>query len=99
MEVATGNELRGEIKEIVLSGAREVEVPGGKKNCVVVFVPYKVWRNISQKKIVGRLIRELEKKFQKKHVVIVGNRTILDKNFRRKGIQVRPRSRTLTTVP
>merc|ERR1712060_113660 len=30
--------------------------------------------------------------------VIVANRTIMDKNFRRKGIQVRPRSRTLTSV-
>merc|ERR1711933_473909 len=43
-------------------------------------------------------IRELEKKFGKRHVVFVANRTILDKNFRRKGLQVRPRSRTLTAV-
>merc|ERR1712083_814086 len=28
----------------------------------------------------------------------VANRTILDKNFRRKGLKVRPRSRTLTAV-
>merc|ERR1712007_194552 len=48
--------------------------------------------------IQGRLIRELEKKFSKRHVVFVANRTILDKNFRRKGLQVRPRSRTLTAV-
>merc|ERR1712007_251751 len=48
--------------------------------------------------IQGRLIRELEKKFSRKHVVFVANRTILDKNFRRKGLEVRPRSRTLTTV-
>merc|ERR1712146_189436 len=46
----------------------------------------------------GRLIRELEKKFSKKHVVFVANRTILDKNFRRKGLKVRPRTRTLTSV-
>merc|ERR1719450_986817 len=37
-------------------------------------------------------------KFNKKHVVFVANRTILDKNFRRRGFQVRPRSRTLTSV-
>merc|ERR1711933_443789 len=43
-------------------------------------------------------IRELEKKFGKRHVVFMANRTILDKNFRRKGLQVRPRSRTLTAV-
>merc|ERR1712159_548698 len=34
----------------------------------------------------------------KKHVVFVAQRTILDKNFRRKGLKVRPRSRTLTSV-
>merc|ERR1712137_1120556 len=34
----------------------------------------------------------------KKHVVFVANRTILDTNFRRKGLKVRPRSRTLTAV-
>merc|ERR1712232_1151588 len=46
----------------------------------------------------GRLVRELEKKFGKKHVIFVASRTILDKNFRRKGLKVRPRSRTLTSV-
>ena len=45
-----------------------------------------------------RLIRELEKKFSKKHVTFMANRTILDKNFRRKGLKVRPRTRTLTSV-
>merc|ERR1712083_889517 len=49
-------------------------------------------------KVQGRLIRELEKKFSKKHVVFVAQRTILDKNFRRKGLKVRPRTRTLTSV-
>merc|ERR1712190_292326 len=44
------------------------------------------------------LIRKLEKKFNKKHVIFVASRTILDKNFRRKGLQGRPRSRTLTSV-
>merc|ERR1711948_146812 len=39
-----------------------------------------------------------EKKFSKKFLVFVANRTILDKNFRRKGFKVRPRSRTLTSV-
>merc|ERR1711957_982733 len=43
-------------------------------------------------------IRELEKKFAHKHVVFVASRTILDKNFRRKGLKVRPRTRTLTSV-
>merc|ERR1711865_801086 len=50
------------------------------------------------KKIQGRLIRELEKKFNKKHVIFVASRTMLDKNFKRKGLALRPRSRTLTSV-
>merc|ERR1712107_242535 len=48
-------------------------------------------------KVQGRLVRELEKKL-KRHVVFVANRTILDLNFKRKGLKVRPRSRTLTSV-
>merc|ERR1711972_724029 len=61
-----------------------------------VYFPFRVWKNVQ--KIQGRLIRELEKKFSKRQLVFVANRTILDKNFRRKGLKVRPRSRTLTSV-
>merc|ERR1719465_135788 len=63
---------------------------------VVVYFPFRVWKNV--RKIQGRLLRELEKKFNKRSVVFVANRTILDKNFRRRGLKVRPRSRTLTAV-
>lgn len=98
IEVAPGNDLKADLKEFRLSSAREFECTGGKsnKNAIVIFVPYAVYRET--KKITSKLIRELEKKFQKKHVLIVANRTIMDKNFRRKGISVRPRSRTLTAV-
>merc|ERR1712093_625169 len=62
-------------------------------------VPYRNWREIARTKtVIPKMIRELEKKFQKKHILIVANRTIMDKNFRRKGHQVRPRNRTLTAV-
>merc|ERR1712032_867867 len=63
---------------------------------VAVFFLFRVWRNV--RKIQGRLVRELEKKLAKRHVVLVANRTVLDKDFRRKGIKVRPRNRTLTSV-
>merc|ERR1712036_210541 len=66
------------------------------RQAIIVYFPYRAWKNVT--KIQGRLIRELEKKFSKKHVIFVANRTILDKNFRRKGLNVRPRSRTLTSV-
>merc|ERR1712167_538666 len=60
---------------------------------------YRNWREIARTKTtIPKMIRELEKKFQKKHVLIVANRTIMDKNFRRKGVAVRPRNRTLTAV-
>merc|ERR1712127_173474 len=78
-----------------ISGAKEMEVKTNQK-AVVVYFPFRVWKNVC--KIQGRLIRELEKKFSKKHVVFVAHRTILDKNFRRKGLKVRPRTRTLTSV-
>merc|ERR1712050_767947 len=67
-----------------------------QRKAVIVHFPFRVWKSVQ--KIQGRLIRELEKKISKKHIVFVANRTILDKNFRRKGLKVRPRSRTLTSV-
>merc|ERR1719407_356091 len=72
-----------------------MEVKSGRTALIVQF-PFRVWKNV--KKIHGRLIRELEKKFSKRHVVFVANRTILDTNFRRRGLKVRPRTRTLTSV-
>merc|ERR1712203_1349941 len=84
----------GDLRDVVISSAQELEVKN--RIALIVHVPFRVWKTV--RKIQGRLIRELEKKFNKKHVVFVANRTILDKNFRRKGLQVRPRSRTLTSV-
>merc|ERR1712151_661995 len=81
-------------RDIMISGAKALETK--TRSVVIVHFPFRVWKIV--KKIQGRLIRELEKKFSKKHVVFVANRTILDKNFRRKGLKVRPRSRTLTSV-
>mmetsp|Transcript_49437 Transcript_49437/g.110861 ORF Transcript_49437/g.110861 Transcript_49437/m.110861 type:complete len:196 (-) Transcript_49437:49-636(-) len=96
IEVSPASDIKAELKDIYISGAKEVEVKAGGRKAIIVYFPYRVWR--SAKKIQGRLIRELEKKFSKKHIVFVANRTILDKNFRRKGFKVRPRSRTLTSV-
>ncbi|WP_411027108.1 eS7 family ribosomal protein, partial [Salmonella sp. s54925] len=51
-------------------------------------------------KIQLRLVRELEKKFSGKHIVVVAQRRILPKPTRktRNQKQMRPRSRTLTSV-
>merc|ERR1712217_15932 len=95
IEVSPSSEIKSDLRDIFISGAKEMEVKQGR-TAVVVHFPFRVWKNV--RKIHGRLVRELEKKFSKKHVVFVAQRTILDKNFRRKGLKVRPRTRTLTSV-
>merc|ERR1719399_1961835 len=80
------DEVAKALFDIDVSGAKEMEVRQGR-SAVVVHFPYRIWKNV--RKIHGRLVRELEKKFSHKHVVFVANRTILDKNFRRKGLKVR----------
>ncbi len=50
----------------------------------------------SFQKIQSRLVREIEKKFSEKHVVIIASRKIISKDARQK--QKRPRSRTMTAV-
>merc|ERR1719479_869831 len=94
MSLTPASDIKADVKDISISGAQDLEVKN--KTALIVHFPYRVWKNV--RKIQGRLIRELEKKFNKKHVVFVAKRTILDKNFRRKGITRRPRTRTLTSV-
>merc|ERR1712151_490684 len=81
IEVSPSSDIKADVRDIHISGAKELDV--GKNNkAVVVHFPFRVWKSV--RKIQGRLIRELEKKFSKRHIVFVANRTILDKNFRRK---------------
>jgi small subunit ribosomal protein S7e len=118
LENSPGSDLKSDLKDFKIAGAKEIECPGvgGKtpKNAIVIFTPYAVYReaktkgastgsgvasNYASNNFLSKLIRELEKKVgSKKHIIIVANRTILDKNFRRKGIKNRPRTRTLTSV-
>merc|ERR1711933_704995 len=93
--VSPSSDIKTDLRDIYISAAKEIDV-GKTGKAMVVYFPFRVWKSV--RKIQGRLIRELEKKFSKRHVVFVANRTILDKNFRRKGLEVRPRSRTLTAV-
>merc|ERR1712113_548047 len=88
------SDIKTDLRDIYISAAKEIDLKTRK--AVMGYFPFRVWKSV--KKIQGRLIRELEKKFSKKHFIFVANRTILDKNFRRKGLNVRPRSRTLTSV-
>lgn len=85
IEVSPNCDFKAELKEIVISNVQEIDVKAGKK-AIIVHFPYKSWRLVS--KIHGRLIRELEKKLSKKHVVLTADRTMINKNFRRQGIEV-----------
>eukprot|EP00004_Rigifila_ramosa_P012984 TRINITY_DN2858_c0_g1_i1.p2 TRINITY_DN2858_c0_g1~~TRINITY_DN2858_c0_g1_i1.p2 ORF type:complete len:201 (+),score=57.88 TRINITY_DN2858_c0_g1_i1:29-604(+) len=92
----TNQEIKAELRELKIVGAREVDVAGGKK-AIIIFAPYRLLSTFH--KIQLRLVRELEKKFGR-HVLIVGQRRILAKETRnnRQPRQKRPRSRTLTAV-
>eukprot|EP00310_Coccolithus_braarudii_P015620 CAMPEP_0183346598 /NCGR_PEP_ID=MMETSP0164_2-20130417/11663_1 /TAXON_ID=221442 /ORGANISM="Coccolithus pelagicus ssp braarudi, Strain PLY182g" /LENGTH=191 /DNA_ID=CAMNT_0025517899 /DNA_START=56 /DNA_END=631 /DNA_ORIENTATION=+ len=93
---ANSNDLKAELRELYIVGAKEVDVTGRK--AVVIFVPFKLLKVV--RKIQSRLVRELEKKFSGKHVVIIGSRRIMRKPSagQRQPKQKRPVSRTLTSV-
>jgi len=95
IEVSPNCDFKAELKEVVISGADELDVKAGKK-AVIVHFPYKSWRVVS--KIHGKLLREVEKKMSKRQVLFTADRTMINKNFRRQGLKVRPRSRTLTSI-
>jgi hypothetical protein len=93
---ANSNDLKAELRELYIVSAKEVDVTGRK--AVVIFVPFKLLKVVH--KIQSRLVRELEKKFSGKHVVLIGQRRIMRKpsSGQRQPKQKRPRSRTLTAV-
>jgi len=96
IETSQSSDIKAAVRDIVISGSRRVETTKSDK-VVVIFFPYRSWK--TAKTIQGKLIRELEKKLKHK-VILCANRTIMDKNFKRKGMnmKIRPRSRTLTSV-
>lgn len=91
---ATNAELKADLKDLYINSATEVSVAGGR-TAIVIHVPFRALK--SYHKIQQRLVRELEKKFSGKDVVIIANRRIMpvpSNNMARS----RPRSRTLTAV-
>ncbi|XP_022088499.1 40S ribosomal protein S7-like isoform X2 [Acanthaster planci] len=98
LELEINSELKSQLKELFITGAKEIDV-GGNKKAAVIFVPVPQLRGFQR--VQSRLVRELEKKFSGKHVVFVAQRRILPKPTRKsrtKNTQKRPRSRTLTAV-
>lgn len=94
---ASGSEIKAELKELYINSAKEIDCGGGK-TAVVIFVPYRLLPKFH--KIQTRLVRELEKKFSGKPVIVIAQRRILprEKKGGRLQKQKRPRSRTLTAV-
>ncbi|KFM60966.1 40S ribosomal protein S7, partial [Stegodyphus mimosarum] len=96
-ELELNSDLKAQIHDLHIVGAKEVDVSG--KKALVISVPVEKLKAFQ--KVQARLVRELEKKFSGKHVVFIARRTILPKPTRKmkvKNKQKRPRSRTLTAV-
>ncbi|XP_041484241.1 small ribosomal subunit protein eS7-like [Lytechinus pictus] len=98
IELESNSELKGQLRELFITGAKEIDV-GNSRKAVIVLVPVPLLKAFQ--KIQVRLVRELEKKFSGKHVLFIAQRRILPKPTRKsrnKSKQKRPRSRTLTMV-
>ena len=91
--------MKSDLSRLYIVAAKEVEVPGGKP-AIVCFVPFKLLRAFHT--VQAQLIREMEKKFNGQHVLIIAQRQIYGMSYKRrtsKGSKgPRPRSRTLTNV-
>ena len=96
LDLEINSDLKGQLRELNITAAKEVEVQG--KKAIVIFVPVPQLKAFQ--KIQTRLVRELEKKFSSKHVVFIAQRRILPKPTRKtnKLKQKRPMSRTLVAV-
>merc|ERR1712224_142788 len=95
----TAQDLRVDLHDLFFLSAKEFDLPQGKK-VIAIHVPFRLLKNYHRNNVHQRLVRELEKKFSGKHVVIIGQRKIQAKPGRRNrgAKQQRPRSRTLTAV-
>merc|ERR1712154_662103 len=96
LELETNSDLKAQLRELYITGAKQVEVAG--KTSIIVSLPPPLLHAFQ--KVQVRLVRELEKKFSGKHVVFIAQRKILAKPTRKanKLKQKRPRSRTLVAV-
>ncbi|KAK9114996.1 hypothetical protein Syun_021793 [Stephania yunnanensis] len=90
----TSNELKSDLKDLYINSAVQVDVQSNRK-AVVIHVPYRLRKSF--RKIQVRLVRELEKKFSGKDVIIIATRRIVRPPKKGSAVQ-RPRSRTLTAV-
>ncbi|KZV31780.1 hypothetical protein F511_00584 [Dorcoceras hygrometricum] len=90
----SNQEIKSDLKDLYINSALQVDISGGKK-AVVIHVPYRLRKAF--RKVQPRLVRELEKKFSGKEVVLIATRRILRPPKKGSAVQ-RPRTRTLTAV-
>ncbi|KMZ71812.1 40S ribosomal protein S7 [Zostera marina] len=90
----TNQELKSDLKDLFINSAVQLDVAGNKK-AVVIQVPFRLRK--SYRKIHVRLVRELEKKFSGKDVIVIASRRIVRPPKKGSAV-VRPRNRTLTSV-
>ncbi|KAJ3116532.1 40S ribosomal protein [Phlyctochytrium bullatum] len=89
-------ELKADLRGLQFNAAKEIEAGHGKK-AILIFVPVPLLKQFH--KVQTRLVRELEKKFSDRHVLLIAQRRIMRKPTRNARVtQMRPRSRTLTAV-
>merc|ERR1712179_370739 len=91
-------QMKEQLMQLNMVGAKEFDVGG--RNAIVISVPAPQvvgWRKVQEK-----LVRELEKKFSNKHVIIVGHRKIMAKEQKKASSkcykQKRPISRSVKQV-
>mmetsp|Transcript_15279 Transcript_15279/g.18696 ORF Transcript_15279/g.18696 Transcript_15279/m.18696 type:complete len:269 (-) Transcript_15279:27-833(-) len=93
---ASQKDLKPHLRELGIVKAQEITVKE-QKQCIVIFVPYR--QHIKWKKIQDRIIRELEKKFSAKEVIIISERKIMKLYQIDPNLNIpRPRSQTITAV-
>jgi small subunit ribosomal protein S7e len=91
---ATNADLKADLRDLAISGAAEVDTAAARK-AVVLRVPHRLLKAFQ--KVQPRLVRELEKKFSGRDVVVVADRRVARPPTDGKATS-RPRSRTLTAV-
>ncbi len=70
-------ELKGELRDLRISGAKEFDLPTAGQKAIIITVPFPQHKRF--RAIQSRLVRELEKKFSGKHVMVIASRRILPK--------------------
>ncbi|CAB4271962.1 unnamed protein product [Prunus armeniaca] len=90
-DLETNSDLKSELKDLYTNSAVQVDVAGNRK-AVVIHIPYRLRK--AYRKIHVRIVRELEKKFSGKDVVLIATRRIVRPPKKGSAVQ-RPHTSTL----